>query len=207
METMSTAVIPVKLPSKQELFCQYFSESRNATQSYRKAYQNLSSNTNSLSTMGAKLLRNANIRKRIDQLTQSIALDAHIKPMIVLNEYADLAFTNIVDMLDGKGNVKNLKELSKGQRKAIKKIKTTTVKKYNARGKTVGETVTTEIELHDKVKALDSLANFTGVLQPDVVNQIFVDARNETNNIVQINPDDLPTDVLEKMIADKDIQV
>ncbi len=126
--------------------------------------------------------------------------------MIVLNEYADLAFTNIVDMLDGKGNVKNLKELSKGQRKAIKKIKTTTVKKYNARGKTVGEIVTTEIELHDKVKALDSLANFTGVLQPDVVNQIFVDARNETNNIVQINPDDLPTHILEKMIDEKDSQ-
>ena len=197
---MPTPLVPVKLPPKQELFCNYYVESRNATQSYKRAYANNESSINSLGAMGCKLLRNNKIRKRIDQLTKEIHLDAHIKPMVVLNEYADLAFNNIADMINSDGTMKELKKLTRGQKKSIKKIKRTENKRYGKDGEVVGETVVTEIELHDKIKALDSLANFTGVLKPETVNQMFVQINAEQNNLVTINPDDLPVEMLEAII-------
>ena len=54
-----------KLNEKQKAFADYYIESLNATESYRKAYE---CSYNTARTNGARLLTNANIKKYIDEV-------------------------------------------------------------------------------------------------------------------------------------------
>ena len=58
----------MKLNEKQKAFCDFYIESLNATESYRKAYE---CGYNTARTNGARLLTNANIKKYIDDIMQS----------------------------------------------------------------------------------------------------------------------------------------
>ena len=58
----------MRLNEKQKAFCDFYIESLNATESYRKAYD---CGYNTARTNGARLLTNANIKKYIDDIMQS----------------------------------------------------------------------------------------------------------------------------------------
>ena len=58
----------MRLNEKQKAFCDFYIESLNATESYRKAYD---CSYNTARTNGARLLTNANIKKYIDDIMQS----------------------------------------------------------------------------------------------------------------------------------------
>ena len=188
------------LKPNAELFCQYFAETRNATQSYKKAYAKNRPTNKSCAVLGHKLLRSIKVRHRIEALMGDIVLDSHIKPIQVLNEFADLAFANLADMVNEDFSLKKLSKLTPGQRKAIKKLKITTNKRFNKEGETIGEKVIVEVELHDRMKALEALAHYTGILKPEIMQQIFLNVKSETNNTLVVNPDDLPVEALEKLI-------
>lgn len=55
--------------NKQELFCQYYAMSGNASESYRKAGYG-STNANSISVSARRLLQNPIIKQRIQELSQ-----------------------------------------------------------------------------------------------------------------------------------------
>lgn len=202
-KTADIEVVPVKrkLKANAELFCRYYSGSRNATQSYKRAYAKNKPSNKTCGVNGYKLLRNTAVRERINELMGEIALDSHIKPIQLLNEYADLAFSNLADMVDENYNLKPLKKLTTGQKKSIKKLKKTVNKRFNKEGDCIGETSVTEVELFDRVKALDALAQYTGILKPEVMQQIFFQVNNQNNNTMNINPDDIPIDLLEKIMS------
>jgi phage terminase small subunit len=56
----------VKLTEKQKAFCDYYIESLNATESYKKAYPNCKKDATAR-TNSSKLLTNTNIKKYIDE--------------------------------------------------------------------------------------------------------------------------------------------
>ena len=56
------------LKPNAELFCQYFAETRNATQSYKKAYAKNRPTNKSCAVLGHKLLRSIKVRHRIEAL-------------------------------------------------------------------------------------------------------------------------------------------
>lgn len=56
----------MKLTEKQKAFCDYYIESLNATESYKKAYPNCKKDATAR-TNSSKLLTNANIKKYIDE--------------------------------------------------------------------------------------------------------------------------------------------
>ena len=55
----------MKLNKKQKAFCDFYIESLNATESYKKVYE---CSYNTARTNGARLLTNANIKKYIDEV-------------------------------------------------------------------------------------------------------------------------------------------
>ena len=55
----------MKLNEKQKAFCDFYIESLNATESYKKVYE---CSYNTARTNGARLLTNANIKKYIDEV-------------------------------------------------------------------------------------------------------------------------------------------
>jgi phage terminase small subunit len=61
----------VKLTEKQKAFCDYYIESLNATESYKKAYPNCKKDATAR-TNSSKLLTNANIKKYIDEQLQQM---------------------------------------------------------------------------------------------------------------------------------------
>ena len=189
-----------KLRHNVEMFCQYFAESRNAKQSYKRAYAKNKVSNGSCATLGCKMLTNIHVRERITVLMGEQVLDAHITPVKILNEYADLAFSNLADMVDNKYNLKPLNKLTAGQKKSIKKLKKTINKRFNKEGDCIGTTEIIEVELFDRQKALDSLAQYTGILNPDTMVQIFTQINNQNTNVLTVNPDEIPIDLLEKLI-------
>lgn len=197
METL----VETKLRPNAEMFCNLYAATRNASQSYKKAYTKNKPTNASCRTLGYNLLTKIDIRRRIDQLTKKSVLDAHIKPIIILNEFAEIAFTNMGDMVDKDFNLKPLHKLTLGQQKSIKKIKKTTTFRYNSDGEKVAGKEVVEVELYDRTKALENLAQFMGILTPEVMKQIFIQVNNNsTNNTLSIDPDDIPVDALERLI-------
>lgn len=61
----------MKLTEKQKAFCDYYIESLNATESYKKAYPNCKKDATAR-TNSSKLLTNANIKKYIDEQLQQM---------------------------------------------------------------------------------------------------------------------------------------
>lgn len=148
---MATEVLPVKLPPRQEDFCQRYAMSKNATQSYKAAYSTKRLSSAVCSVSGAKLLVNAKVTKRLEQIVKEVTLSVHIKPVMILNEFAAIAFDK-------------------------------------------------DLEVKDRLKALESLAKYTGILEPEKMTQIFMQVNNQNNNKMMINPEDLPVEVLEGIV-------
>lgn len=61
----------MKLTEKQKAFCEYYIESLNATESYKKAYPNCKKDATAR-TNSSKLLTNTNIKKYIDEQLQQM---------------------------------------------------------------------------------------------------------------------------------------
>ena len=61
----------MKLTEKQKAFCDYYIESLNATESYKKAYPNCEKDATAR-TNSSKLLTNTNIKKYIDEQLQQM---------------------------------------------------------------------------------------------------------------------------------------
>ena len=61
----------MKLTEKQKAFCDYYIESLNATESYKKAYPNCKKDATAR-TNSSKLLTNTNIKKYIDEQLQQM---------------------------------------------------------------------------------------------------------------------------------------
>ena len=202
----TTTIGKKRLKPNAELFCIFFAETRNATESYKRAYTKNRPTRATCGSNSAKLLKNTAIRERINGLIGEIILDAHIKPVQILNEFADLAFANVGDMVDKDFNLKPLKKLSKGQQKSIRKIKKTTTFRYGKDGEKIGGKEIVEVELYDRTKALEKLAEYTGVLEPEKMTQIFMQVNNQNNNTVTLNPDDIPLEQLEKLIDQQTIK-
>ena len=61
----------MKLTEKQKAFCDYYIESLNATESYKKAYPNVTKQRTAESA-GNRLLSNVEVRKYIDEQLQKM---------------------------------------------------------------------------------------------------------------------------------------
>ncbi|MDX9816887.1 MAG: terminase small subunit [Smithellaceae bacterium] len=116
---------------------------------------------------GSQLLARPDIRelvaegqKEIMERTQTFQDDA-------VDELKVVGFSNLADFLTVKdGGIveqKPFNELTKEQTKCIKKIKQTVRSSHSADGTILHQTAVIEIELHDKLKALELLGRHLGM--------------------------------------------
>lgn len=124
----------------------------------------------SASTIGCLLLKKPNVQAEIERRRSISAEKSQITVDRVLAEYARVGFANMGDFMKwdeetGTSLIPS-KKLSEAQRAAVAKVKVTRRRNYD-RGQLMDETFETELRLHDKIKALDSIAKHLGMFESE----------------------------------------
>ena len=152
------------LTESQKMFCIYFVKSFNATKSYQKAF---GCTYESALTAGPRMLGNVRIKLEIARLKKEKAMMAFLEPGDIVEQYIKIAFSDLGDFtewgqeFEATGSYKDKKtgeEVVVGRMINTIKLKEaaevdTTVVAEVKQGKSG-----TSIKLHDKMRALDWLA-------------------------------------------------
>ena len=116
---------------------------------------------------GSQLLARPDIRELVAEGQRAIAERTQTFQDNAVDELKIVGFSDLADFLTVKdGGIveqKPFNELTKEQTKCIKKIKQTVRSSHSADGTILHQTAVIEIELHDKLKALELLGRHLGM--------------------------------------------
>lgn len=141
--TKETENTEAELTEKQQLFCVYFVKSFNATKAYQKAY---GADYKTAAVNGCRLLKNANIRKEIEELKQVTLSQRFIDKEDIVQKYLDIAFADMTDFATFKGKTVLLKNSNDVDGTLISEIKSG---KHGP-----------SIKLNDRMKAMEWLSKY-----------------------------------------------
>lgn len=153
-----------KLTIKQENFCNYYLESGNASEAYRRAYNCGRMKEKQIWEESSKLLSTPKVSQRVRELKEELKSISDITKERLIRELANMAFSSIADMQNTWIERKEFDSLSPAQKSSIKSISTKIAKK-NVGTKDDPEFVDVEfvkIELYDKIKAIEVLNKMLG---------------------------------------------
>ena len=157
------------LTPKQEAFCNYYMETGNASEAYRKAYS-CSKMKNAITNVKAcELLQNGKIAVRVQELQNEAKNRCDLSKERILAELSSIAFSSIAEMHNTWIERKEFDKLTPEQKSTIKSISTKVMKK-NAGTYDEPEIVDVEyvkIELHDKLKAIERICKMLGYDAPE----------------------------------------
>ena len=164
------------LTEKQRLFCLYYIEDFNATKAYKRAYD---CNYDTARAEGCKNLAKPSIKKEIDRLSGECLEEQEIQSKLLnkrlLETYIKIAFTDITDYVSfGRRQI----ELPDGPR----------VVNYvdlNESSEVDGTIITeisqgkegVKVKLADKMRALEFLAKYNGMLSVDVKEKLELERK------------------------------
>lgn len=151
-----------RLTGKQKLFVDHYIICLNATEAARRA--GYAGDDVTLSAVGSENLRKPQILNAIDERLNTYAMSANE----VLTHLTDIARGDIGDALNQFGAIDPLEAKKRGKSHLIKRFKTKFIATTDKGGSDT-EISETEIEMYDRLKALDLLAKYH-----DLVNRIKV---------------------------------
>lgn len=157
-----------RLTGKQERFVNEYIVCLNGTEAHKRAGYEGDDNVHAVEA--SRLLRNPKIIRAIGERTAQYAMSANE----VLAQLTDIARNDIGDMLNSFGGIDVSEAMRRGKSNQIKRFKSkvTTITEKDG---TEREIVETEIELHDRQAALNTLAKYH-----DLTNKfVFEDWRTE----------------------------
>jgi len=167
----------IELTEKQEAFCQSYLLDFNGARAARDAgYAADSANVEA-----SRLLTNANIQARINELRAQMGKAFNITRERIAQEYARIGFVDIRNIFDENGKLKDPKDWSDDEAAAIAGLESENI--YDGKGddrEMIG--YLKKVKLTDKKGALDSLVKLMGYAAPDKT--ALTD--NEGNNIQPI---------------------
>ena len=170
-----------KLTNKQKIFADEYLIDFNATRAYKIAYPSIK-NDNTAAVNANRLLKKPKIKSYIDSQTMEIEKIARVTKEQVLQEFVNIAFADITDLVTIQGKavtVQDINTVPKELRRAIASIKET---KFGL-----------EIKFHDKVRALENIGRHLGMFNDKLELTGFVD-----------NPfKELTTEELRQLIRDE----
>ena len=149
------------LTVKQENFCNYYIESGNASDAYRRAYSCENMKNDTINNKAYELLNNGEITARIKELQEERKNKSDITKERILQELSSIAFSTIADMHNTWIERKEFDKLSKKEKSAIKSISTKTLKK-NIDNPEIVDVEYVKIELYDKIKAIERICKMLG---------------------------------------------
>lgn len=148
----------MKLPIKQQRFCDEYLIDLNATQAaIRAGYSPRTANE-----QASRMLAKANIQEYIQELRQKIADKLEISREKVVAEYAKIAFHDIRELFDDDSRLKAIKSISADVAAAIASVE---VEELKGGVLPIGETK--KLKMWDKIKALDGLSRVLGLNAPE----------------------------------------
>lgn len=147
----------MKLNYKQNRFCQEYMVDLNSTQAAIRAGYSKSS----AKSTGYKLMRQAGIKARVQQLQQQISDKLQINAEKVIQELGYVAFARLNDFVGDDMKLKNFGTLPPEKFAALESF---TLTETNWPG---GSKTTASVKLQDKLQALGKLAQHLGILDKD----------------------------------------
>ena len=117
-----------KLTIKQENFCNFYVESGNASDAYRRAYSCDKLTSKSINELASSLLTNVKVASRVSELKAILQSKSDITKERILKELSAIVFADIRDYViyDGESvRFKSFDLLTNEQAKAIESIKQT----------------------------------------------------------------------------------
>jgi phage terminase small subunit len=158
-----------RLTDKQARFCEEYLKDLNSTKAaLRSGYS-----AKTCRAIGCENLTKPIIQERIRKKIKQISEDNEITVERIVKEIASAAFSNVADLFDESGNLKDMKELEREVAAAISSIDISEIS--TAQGE-IG--TTTKIRLWDKLKALEMLARymriFEGEKAPETATQVNI---------------------------------
>lgn len=147
----------IGLTDKQEKFCQEYLIDLNGTQAaIRAGYSEKTAQE-----IASENLLKPIIQNRLNDLRKPLAEKVGITQEMVLNELAKVGFANLKDYLSDDLDVNKLSDIDTNKAGAIASLK------KNVTTFEGGESVTTEIKLHDKIKSLELIGKHLGFFEKD----------------------------------------
>lgn len=140
-----------KLTDKQQLFCLYYVQCFNAVKAYKKAYGREANNNNTFYVYD--LIRKKEIKEQINKLKQNKFNRLLLTEDDIFQKYVDIAFSDMTDYVDFKGNKLNFCDSSQVDGTLIDEI---------SAGK-----AGTKIKLLDRMKALEWLSKHMNMATDD----------------------------------------
>lgn len=157
-----------ELTDKQERFCRKYVETLNACEAYRQAYDCSNMKFTSIARKAAELLENGKVTAYINHLKTNIAEASGITVMRLLSEHCKIAFSDATRVRSGWYTLKEFNELTDDERACIKSVETRQRKMTGPDGETIIEECV-KVQVYDKQKALDSIAQMLGYNAPQKI--------------------------------------
>lgn len=166
----------MKLSIKQEKFCNYYLESGNASEAYRRAFSCGKMAEQTIWAKASLLLTKDKVRARVEQLRAELQRRSDITKDEAVGILADIARANIVDTLIVKKNsdyttilVADVSKLPLNVQRSILSIKASD-KGY-------------EVKLYNKIDAIEKLSKLLGWDAP-IKQEVALPERNYTIQVV-----------------------
>jgi phage terminase small subunit len=171
-----------RLTDKQARFCEEYLKDLNSTKAaLRSGYS-----AKTCRAIGCENLTKPIIQERIRKKIKQISEDNEITVERIVKEIASAAFSNVADLFDESGNLKDMKELEREVAAAISSIDISEISTAAISSIDISEIstaqgeigTTTKIRLWDKLKALEMLARymriFEGEKAPETATQVNI---------------------------------
>lgn len=157
------------LTQKQEAFCNYYIETGNASEAYRKAFCCKKMKPATINRKAFETLNHGKITARIQELQNEAKNKFDLSKERILAELSSIAFSSIANMHNTWIERKEFDKLTAEQKSTIKSISTKVLKK-NIGTHDDPELIDVEyvkIELHDKLKAIERICKMLGYDAPE----------------------------------------
>lgn len=178
--TTSKADVPViendELTDKQRLFISYYLKYWNATKAYQKAY---GCDYDTARTNGSRLLANAHISEEVKRARDEIFAESFLSSQAIIQKYMDIAFADITDFVEfGASDEAYMNEdgtpmldEETGEPMTYKRNYVVFNSSDEVDGTIISEVVQgkngVSVKLADRMKALEKLEKYTGMMSEE----------------------------------------
>ena len=150
-----------KLTVKQEKFCNEYLVDLNAAGAARRAKYSIKS----CKLIGHQNITKLNIQKRIQQLRKELKTESGLTPIMVIDEYKKIAFSNVQDYLGESNEIIDLTTIAREKAAAVESVQIDI--RHDSGKDAEGYTEKIKFKLYSKLNALDSLGKHLGIFLED----------------------------------------
>ena len=138
------------LVEKQRMFCAFYIQSFNATQSAIKAGYSIKSAMD----IGHQLLKKPLVKKEIDRLKELHSQELHLDANMILNRHAKIAFSNTLDFIMEDGTMKPFDNVDGSLLDTVK---------ITNKDTEFGKDKTVSVKIENRSKSLEFLTKYMGL--------------------------------------------